>query len=41
MPEGVGRELMEPSEMDDPVGIGLDRARGELAKGEVIDEFLP
>jgi len=32
---------MEPPEMDDPVGIELDRARGELAKGEVLDEFLP
>jgi len=41
MPEAIGRELMEPRGMDDPVGVGLDRARGELAKGEVIDEFLP
>jgi len=41
MPEDVERELMEPREIDDPVGIGLDRARGELAKDEVIDVFLP
>ncbi len=41
MPEAIGREMMEPREMDDSVGVGLDRARGELAKGEVIDEFLP
>jgi len=41
MPEGVRREFMEPREMDDSVGIELDRARGELAKGKVLDEFLP
>jgi len=41
MPEGIGRELMEPREMDDPVGIGLDSAHGRFAKGEVTDEFLP
>ena len=27
---------MEPREIDDPVGISMDRTRGELAKGEVI-----
>ena len=41
MPEGIGRGLMEPRGMDDPVGIGLDRACGELARGELIDELLP
>ena len=41
MPEGVRGAPVEPRSLDDPAGIGLDGTRGELAQGEVIDEFLP
>ena len=41
MPEGVRGALVEAREIDDPVGIGLDGARRQLAQGKVIDEFLP
>ena len=34
MPEGVWGAPVETREMDDPVGIGLDGARGELAQGD-------
>ena len=39
--EGIGRRLVEAGQIRDPMDIGLDGALGELAQGEVIDEFLP
>ena len=41
MPESLRRAPVEPREIDGPVGISMDRTRGELAKGEVIEELLP
>lgn len=32
---------MEASDVCDPFDVGFDGALGELAQGEVIDEFLP
>jgi hypothetical protein len=32
---------VEAGQIRDPMDIGLDGALGELAQGEVIDEFLP
>ena len=34
MPEGIRGAPVEAREMDDPVGIRLDGARGELARGD-------
>jgi hypothetical protein len=39
--EEIGRGVVKLGQIRDPMDIGLDGALGDLAEGEVIDEFLP